>query len=421
MEEKIQYIGETLWPGQLGHIFVILAFVSILFSVFSYWRNTKNLDSPSAAGWKKMGRIGFILHVISTFGIIGILFYVMTNLMYEYAYVYDHCSDDLPMRYIFSAFWEGQEGSFLLWMFWHCVLGLVIMKTGKKWEAPVLMFVGIIEAIIASMLLGIHIEIGDWVYKVGSNPTLLLRDVFDIPIFQRADYLSSVKGDGLNPLLQNYWMTIHPPTLFLGFAACTIPFAYAAAGFYMKEYKSWLKPGLKWGLFASAILGIGILMGAAWAYEALTFGGYWAWDPVENMSLVPWIVLIAGLHTNLIANSTGRAIKSTFIYYSLGFILVLYSTYLTRSGILGDTSAHAFTEMGLEPQLIFLVLGSAFIPLFLYIRRSKFVPVIEKEESIYSREFWMFVGALVLLFSGTIIAASTSLPVINAIIQIFNP
>jgi len=341
--------------------------------------------------------------------------------MYEYSYVFDHCSDDLPMKYIFSAFWEGQEGSFLLWMFWHSILGFVVLKTGKKWESSVMMFVGIIEAIIASMLLGVYIEIGDWIYKLGSNPTLLVRDIFDAPIFQQADYLSSLKGDGLNPLLQNYWMTIHPPTLFLGFASCTFPAAYAAAGFYTKDYKGWLNPGLKWGLFAGGILGIGILMGAAWAYEALTFGGYWAWDPVENMSLVPWIVMVAAIHTNLIAKSTGRAVKSTFIYYSLSFVLILYSTYLTRSGILGDTSAHAFTEMGLEPQLIFMVAFSALIPFVLYIMRAKGVQEFKEEESIYSREFWMFVGALVLLFSGIIIAASTSLPVMNAIINIFNP
>ena len=341
--------------------------------------------------------------------------------MYEYSYVFDHCSDDLPMKYIFSAFWEGQEGSFLLWMFWHSILGFVVLKTGKKWESSVMMFVGIIEAIIASMLLGVYVELGDWIYKMGSNPTLLVRDIFDAPIFQQADYLSSLKGDGLNPLLQNYWMTIHPPTLFLGFAACTFPAAYAAAGFYTKDFKGWLTPGLKWGLFAGGILGIGILMGAAWAYEALTFGGYWAWDPVENMSLVPWIVMVAAIHTNLIAKSTGRAIKSTFIYYSLSFILILYSTYLTRSGILGDTSAHAFTEMGLEPQLIFMVAFSALVPIILYILRAGKVEVHKTEESIYSREFWMFVGALVLLFSGLIIAASTSLPVMNAIISIFNP
>ena len=117
-------------------------------------------------------------------------------------------------------------------------------------------------------------------------------------------------------------------------------------------------------------------MGGAWAYEALTFGGYWAWDPVENMSLVPWLIMVAGVHANLIARSTGRAIKSTFIYYALSFVLILYSTYLTRSGVLGDTSVHAFTEMGLEPQLIFLVLFFLVLSTVLYFLRQKDIPVI---------------------------------------------
>lgn len=99
-------------------------------------------------------------------------------------------------------------------------------------------------------------------------------------------------------------------------------------------------------------------MGGAWAYEALSFGGYWAWDPVENMSLVPWIVLVAGIHTNLVAKSTGFSVGATMSLYFLSFILVVYSSFLTRSGILGDSSAHAFTQMGLEWQLVIFVLSS---------------------------------------------------------------
>jgi len=368
-----------------------------------------------------MGRVGFGLHTLALFSIIAMLFYVMVNKYYEYSYAQAHVSDDLPMQYILSAFWEGQEGSFLLWMFWHVILGWLVIARGKMWESSVMLFVGLAEVILASMLLGLHIEIGDFIYKVGSNPTTLLRDIFEAPIFEKADYVEVISGTGLNPLLQNYWMTIHPPVLFLGFASVTFPFAYAAAGLYTGQHREWLRPGLKWGLFSAGFLGTGILMGSAWAYEALTFGGYWAWDPVENMSLVPWLILVGGIHANLIARSTGRAIRSTYIYYCLAFVLILYSTYLTRSGILGETSIHAFTEMGLEPQLIFMVGFFGLLSTILYIAKSKIIPVYEKEESIYSREFWMSIGALVLLFSGLIISASTSLPVMNAIIGLYDP
>ncbi|HHS95019.1 MAG TPA: cytochrome c assembly protein, partial [Phaeodactylibacter sp.] len=157
----------------------------------------------------------------------------------------------------------------------------------------------------------------------------------------------------------------------------------------------------------------------AWAYEALSFGGYWAWDPVENMSLVPWLVLIAGLHTNLVANSTGYSIRSTYLFYLLTFVMIVYSTFLTRSGILGDTSVHAFTEMGLETQLIAFIFTFTGIGLFLFFKNRKSIPAPQKEESIASREFWMFIGSLVLLFSATLITLSTSLPVYNKLYQIF--
>jgi len=162
-------------------------------------------------------------------------------------------------------------------------------------------------------------------------------------------------------------------------------------------------------------------MGAAWAYEALTFGGYWAWDPVENTSLVPWITLVAGVHTNLIARNTKYSVKSTYWFYILSFLLIVYSTTLTRSGILGDTSVHAFTEMGLESQLAFFIAFFTLLSVILYFWRARKIDAPKKEETIASKEFWMFIGSLVLLFSAVMITASSSLPIFNKIATLFNP
>ncbi|MEM9822652.1 MAG: cytochrome c biogenesis protein CcsA [Bacteroidota bacterium] len=417
----IQYIGEHLLPGQLGHFFIIFSFCTSILAALAYFFATQHRDKPDYEIWHRMGRIGFSLHGLSVFAIIGTIFYIMLQQYYEYNYVWAHVSEDLPFEYIFSAFWEGQEGSFLLWMFWHVVLGFVLMFTAKNWESPVLSTLSVIQIFIGSMILGVYFGSGEGEFKVGSNPFVLLRDVMDAPIFAKADYVSMVSGNGLNPLLQNYWMTIHPPTLFLGFAATAIPFCFAIAGWWTKEPKAWLKPVLPWALFCGAILGTGILMGGAWAYEALSFGGYWAWDPVENMSLVPWLILIAGIHTNLVAKNTNHSIKTTYIFYTLSFVLIVYSTFLTRSGVLGDTSVHAFTEMGLEAQLISFIAFFALLSVILYFRRLKFVPVPANEEATGSKEFWMFIGSLVLLFSSALITASTSLPVYNKIYQIFDP
>ncbi len=419
--EEIQYIGEHLGPSRIGQFAVIFGFCMALLASVAYFFAAQRRDHPEAANWLRIGRFAFVVHGLAFFTVIGLIFYVMTQQYYEYQYVQAHVSDDLPFKYIFSAFWEGQEGSFLLWMFWHIVLGMILMLTAKKWEAPVLSTLALIQLTLASMLLGVYVGWGPEQVKIGSNPLLLLREVMDAPIFSNADYVSLIKGTGLNPLLQNYWMTIHPPTLFLGFASTAIPFCFAVAGLWLRDHKAWLKPALPWALFSGAILGTGILMGGAWAYEALSFGGYWAWDPVENMSLVPWLILIGGIHTNLISKNTGYSIRSTYIFYLLTFIFIVYSTYLTRSGVLGDTSVHAFTEMGLETQLVLFILGFTGLSIYLMASRHKGIPSPQKEEASYSKEFWMFIGSLVLLFSALIITVSTSLPVYNKIVQIFDP
>ncbi len=276
--------------------------------------------------------------------------------------------------------------------------------------------ISIAQVCLATMILGIYV----FDIKIGSNPFLLTREVFqDAPIFQQANYLSNKSmqdGKGLNQLLQNYWMVIHPPVLFLGFASTIVPFAYAIAGLWKKDH-TWTKVSIQWSLFSAAILGLGIMMGARWAYESLNFGGYWAWDPVENASLVPWLIMIAGIHTQLIYKSTGHSLRPTYFFYITSFILILYSTYLTRSGDLQDTSVHAFTDLGLNWQLRLFVIVFLVPSLILFISRYRGIPFIAKEENNYSREFWMFIGSLVLFLSAFFIIIFTSLPVIN---KVFN-
>ncbi|MCK6649821.1 MAG: cytochrome c biogenesis protein CcsA [Bacteroidia bacterium] len=321
------------------------------------------------------------------------------------------------MRYILSCFWEGQEGSFLLWTFWHVFIGLILQRSAKNFEAPVMTVISLVQAFLASMLLGIFI----FEYRIGSNPfTVLLRehpDFANIPLFQSENYLEKLDGRGLNPLLQNYWMTIHPPTLFLGFALTVVPFAYAIAGLWKKQFNAWLKPALPWTFLAVAILGVGILMGGAWAYEALSFGGFWAWDPVENASLVPWLTLVGAAHLMLINRNEGQSLFTTFFLSILTFILILYSTFLTRSGILGESSVHAFTDLGMSGQLLLYLLFFFVMGMVLLIINWRKIPKLKEEESIWSREFWMFVGAIVLLVSSFQIIFYTSMPVWN---KLFN-
>ncbi len=417
---QIDYIGEHPFFGALGHGLVIAGFVSALLAAVAYFLSFRTRNNAVTANqWKEFARKAYFFHAFSCIGIFILLLSMMVGGYYEYFYVWSHTSDTLPIQYIFAAFWEGQEGSFLLWIFWHSIIGLVMIFKTKEWENVTLPILCLVQAFLLSMIFGIHIHIGEAVTKIGSSPFVLLRDVMDAPVFSKPDYLSVIQGKGMNVLLQNYWMTIHPPTLFLGFAMCTVPFTFVIGGLLTGKHKEVLRAVQPWALVGASILGLGILLGAGWAYEALSFNGYWAWDPVENMSFVPWLVLVAGLHTNLIANSTGRSIKSTYWFYALTFLLVLFSTFLTRSGVLGDSSAHAFTEMGLEWQLIIFL--ATFIILFfvIYFKKSASIPVIEKEESISSREFWMFIGSIVLIFAAILITFTTSIPVYNKLLDFF--
>ncbi len=404
----MEYINEHLAAGAVGRALLLVAFLAAGLACFAGWRGTQTQH----ASWTKLtgGAYGVMSSCIAM--TIALLLYMMTQHWYEYQYVQQHVNDDLPFRYVFTAFWEGQEGSFLLWLFWHGVLGCVVWFTNKTWRLPVLSVIAAVQVVLLSMLLGAYLPFGEEL-RIGSSPFLLLRETMRAPIFQQADYVSLIEGTGLNPLLQNYWMLIHPPTLFLGFASTVVPFAFAMAGLWRRSHTDWLAPALRWSLFSAGILGIGILMGGAWAYEALNFGGYWAWDPVENTSLVPWLLMIAGIHTTLVAKATGHSIKSSYVFYVLAFVGILYSSLLTRSGLLGETSVHAFTEMGLEAQLVFLVGTFAAIGFGLLAWRWRSIPSKAVEERIDSREFWMFLGSLVLLFSAGMITVSSSLPVIN--------
>ena len=407
----VEYIGENLIAGNIGKFLIILSFVSSGLSAIFYFKSSElTLEVNS---WKKGGRLFFRLHSFAMVGLIGILFYLIYNHAFEYYYIWRHSSSDMPMNYIISSFWEGQEGSTMLWAFWNIILGNILILTTKKWEGSVLFIYATVQVFLSSMLLGIF----PFDLQIGSNPFVLLRehpDMINLPFTTNPNYLSFVEGNGLNPLLQNYWMTIHPPTVFFGFATTLIPFAYAIAALWKKNYQEWIKPALPWTFFGIAILGLGILMGGAWAYEALSFGGFWAWDPVENSSLVPWLILVGAGHLMLINRSKMKSIFSAFALTLFSFLTVVYSTYLTKSGILGETSVHSFAD-GLPGQLIIFLLFYLFLSLFLLFKNGGQFLKKSEEDAFWSREFWMFLGSLVLVISAFQITLSTSIPVINAI------
>ena len=213
----MEYLGEWMWAAYLGRTLIAVAFASAVLSTIAF-----------ARGMVTLGRRAFVTHAASTVGVIALIFVLFFGHRYEFQYIWKHLNNDMPMRFVLSAFWGGQEGGFLLWMFWHNVLAMFILRRADHWQREVMTILSAIEAFLSVMLLGVYF--GD--FQLGLDPFLLLREApanLGLPWAARADYLTAFPqfsdGQGLNPLLQNYWMTIHPPTLFLGFAACSVPFA----------------------------------------------------------------------------------------------------------------------------------------------------------------------------------------------------
>src|SRR5690606_1057702 len=169
--------------GDLGHFFVITSFVAALASAFSYFKATNAASLEIQTAWKRNGAFSFYAHAISVLGICVSLFIIIANHYFEYHYAYSYSDSKLPSHYLISTFWNGQEGSFLLWMFWQAVLGIVIINTNKFWEGPVMTVFALVQAFLASMILGVVLPGFD--FRIGSSPFVLLREVMhDAPIFQ---------------------------------------------------------------------------------------------------------------------------------------------------------------------------------------------------------------------------------------------
>jgi len=202
----MDFIGEHLLPGKLGHFFLLLSFVSSIGASVCYFLSVQNSRRVSVASlqqlnsssvqWKKLARVFFITEVISVFAIFGLLFYIISHHYFEYKYAWQHSSKSLETKYLLSCFWEGQEGSFLLWSIWHCVLGLIFIRKEKEWEAPVMTVVSFAQVLLATMILGVTV----FGLKMGSNPFILSRNsglLDSAPILHnldgslRLDYLAS--------------------------------------------------------------------------------------------------------------------------------------------------------------------------------------------------------------------------------------
>ena len=396
--------------GIIGKLLIMVAMVSGVLSGFTFLRSS-GLEERGA-DWTKIGRSAWLIMFLSTVAAFGILVYLNITHQFQYAYTYENTSMDLPLDYVVAASWAGQEGSFLLWIMLNGLVGLSVIKWAKDYEAPVMAIMALCQVFLISMIVGI--QLGP--IPIGASPFATLAEKFPTAPMIQAGIIPT-DGQGLNDLLQNYWMVIHPPVLFMGFASMIVPFAFAITALWKKRYQEWVRPALPWSLFGVTSLGVGILMGGYWAYITLNFGGYWAWDPVENSSLVPWLMGIAAIHTMIVQKRSGHSHKASFFLTIAAYILVVYSTFLTRSGILGDISVHSFVDLGLYNQLLIWILSMSLLGFGLFFYRMKDLPKPGKEPEMLSREFMIFAGAMLIVAIAVVVLLGTSAPILGRIFK----
>jgi cytochrome c-type biogenesis protein CcmF len=313
---------------------------------------------------------------------------------FSFTYVAEHSARQLPFPYSVSAFWGGQEGSLLLWLLVLTGLGSLALTLNRDlirsllpWTVPVL---GGVATFFAFLLVFV------------SSP------------FERQ--AAPLDGSGLVPSLQNPYMMIHPPLLYLGYVGLTIPFAFAAGALLSGRVdERWIVATRRWTLLAWTALGIGILLGAKWAYEEVGWGGYYAWDPVENAALMPWLASTAFLHSVMVQEKKNMLRVWNVVLVSLAFCLSLFGTFLTRSGVI--SSIHSFTQSSIGPWLLgFIAVVAAFSTALIFWR----LPLLRTKtrlESLASREAAFLYNNLLLVAFTLTVLWGVAFPLLSELVR----
>lgn len=392
----LDFVSPPAWSLVVGAIgrFLILASAGLFALSGLSW-----IASSRWAAFAKLGKIGFAsacVALLSSFLSLGTLF--ATN-RFEYEYVYGHADSHNALGYRIAGIWSGQEGSFLLWATCSALFALfTVAKTGiyRKWYS-----------IAFAFFLG------------GIASILAFESPFNLNLFEGKAFVPA-EGLGLAPSLQNYWVIIHPPTIFLGFGSLTALFALAFAALAIKDYEGWIPIVRPLAIVSVTLVGLGLCMGGFWAYETLGWGGFWMWDPVENVSFVPWCFVAALIHGVIVQATRKKWQMTNMMLGALPFLIFLYGTFLTRSGFLSDASVHSFAEMDRSAlKLLIVLMGGATIG-FLGLwgvrvfQARKLVVEAEPAPGMRREAFYM-IGITCLLAMGFATAIGMSVPLVQGL------
>lgn len=371
----------------LGNLSLVLALAAAGWAVCAsiYGARTKRLDiiaSGEHAAWAVYATVTLAM---------AVLVHALVTHDFSIKYVVSYSSTTLPLRYRVSALWGGMEGSLLFWVFILTTLFSIALLQNRKRNRELMPWVTATVMTVAVFFLALL--------------------VFLTPPFAQLPFVAT-EGSDLNPLLQNYWMSIHPPALYLGYVSWTIPFGFAIAALATGSLDDlWIRTTRRWVLMAWFFLSLGNLFGARWAYEVLGWGGYWAWDPVENAAFMPWLTGTAYLHSVMIQERKDMLKAWNMSLIILTFSLTIFGTFLTRSGVI--SSVHSFTQSGLGPFFLgFLALVIAGSASLVYWRRKELRPT-NQLDSVMSRESAFLFNNLLLVGIAFATFWGTVFPVIS--------
>ncbi len=367
---------------EVGRLSINVAFVLAAYSM---------VMSLAGARWRKADFVASAEHAaLAVWGTVLIATAVLLHALvvhdFRLEYVASYSSSTLPLYYTVAALWGGQKGSLLWWLLILASISAVVILQNREKNRELMPYVTAVLMAVALLFLSLL--------------------VFVTPPFEMLA-VAAREGRDLNPLLQNYWMTIHPPSLYIGFVGMAVPFAFAIAALSTgKVGDVWIRATRGWTLFAWLFLSLGNLFGALWAYEVLGWGGYWGWDPVENASFMPWLTGTAFLHSVMIQEKKNMLKVWNMVLVILTFSLTIFGTFLTRSGVI--SSVHSFTQSGLGPFfLVFLGLTLA-VSISLLVWRLPLLRSENELDSLLSRESaflfnnLIFVGMAFAVWWGTV-------------------
>lgn len=378
--------------ADIGYIALILALVASIYSAIAFVFGTRRGDARLVASAKNS-----LLAVCGLVSVsVAILVYALVTHDFQIEYVASYTSSDLSLPYLLSALWAGNSGSLLFWAWLLSIFAVVVVLQKRDIGKELVPYASAIIMGTAAFFFALLLFV--------SNP------------FQKLAFVPA-EGMGLNPLLENPGMLFHPPFLLAGYVGFTIPFAFAIAALFARKFgDEWIITIRRWTLVAWLFLGIGNLLGAWWAYAELGWGGYWAWDPVESASFMPWLVATAFLHSIMMQRRRGIFKKWNMVLIILTFSLTIFGTFLTRSGVL--SSVHTFAA---SPLLGYSFLAFIGVVLFgslglLYLRSTELKGEAEME-SLVSRESTFLLNNLLIVGAAFAIFLGTVFPLISEAVR----